>query len=384
MAGAMQAVLMSVSTGGAAGISFKGAGTSTTSGNDVIITVPTHVEGDLLLVRVSTRDNGGQTWATPAGWTMLADGSSPVANTNTDPGVFYKIAGASEPATVTFTVTTSKTPMGGIMLSYSGATSAALDTITSYGSNPVSAINTTTAISAGKVLVCMAALYTSADELVFTITDGATAGNERIETVYSDGSNNITLMATEFADPAVTTTSVTTIDYGPVSQYAVTNVILREPEPITNIAAWESYSSARQTNESLATPTANDNMTTYTGYNLNWVQVINPVLGGTMWGSPYNNPAYVTNDSPLGRVVQHGVLSTAAANGNVTNNLTALVQMTYAGSQVTTGITRNGYTSSSFASFASMRIDAIEYFDTDLGKAVRTTFPGQTTEDILV
>jgi len=207
------------------GIEFVDVGTSTTSSNDVIITVPTHVEGDLLLVRVSTRDNGGQTWATPAGWTMLADGSSPVTDTNTDPGVFYKIAGASEPATVTFTVSSALTPMGGIMLSYSGATAASLDTITSYGGTPASAINTATAISAGEVLVCMAGLYTQSNTPVFTITDGTTAGDERIEQVYNQ-IKNITIMATEFTDPSVTTTSVTTAAYGEVSEYAVTNVIL--------------------------------------------------------------------------------------------------------------------------------------------------------------
>ena len=212
--------------GAGGGIAFVDVGTSTNSGNDVIITVPTHVEGDLLLVRVSTRDNGGQTWATPAGWTMLADGSSPVADTNTDPGVFYKIAGASEPATVTFTVSTAKVPMGGIMLSYSGATSAALDTITSYGGTTASAINTTTSISAGEVLVCMAALYTGARTSVFTITDGTTAGDERVEQVYINTTKKITIMATEFSDTAVTTTSVTTAAYGDISNYAVTNVIL--------------------------------------------------------------------------------------------------------------------------------------------------------------
>jgi len=211
--------------GGVGGIEFVDVGTSTTSVNDVIITVPTHVEGDLLLVRVSTRDDGGQTWATPAGWTMLADGSSPVASTNTDPGVFYKIAGASEPATVTFTVSSSRTPMGGIMLSYSGATAASLDPITSYGTDPVSAINTTTAISAGEVLVCMAALFTQSSIYSFTITDGTTAGDERIEQVYTDV-KNITIMATEFTDPSVTTTSVTTATYTNVADYAVTNVIL--------------------------------------------------------------------------------------------------------------------------------------------------------------
>ena len=208
------------------GIAFVDVGTSTTSSADVIITVPTHVEGDLLLVRVSTTDNGGQTWATPSGWTMLADGSSPLESTNTDPGVFYKIAGASEPATVTFTVSNAKEPMGGIMLSYSGATTAALDTITSYGNGAVSAINTATSISTGDVLVCMAGLYTASNTSVFTITDGTTAGDERVEQVYTDTTKRLTIMATEFTDPAVTTTSVTTAIYNDVSQYAITNVIL--------------------------------------------------------------------------------------------------------------------------------------------------------------
>ena len=205
---------------------FVAFGTSTTSSNDVIITVPTHTEGDLLLVRVSTRDNGGQTWATPAGWTALAIGNSPVTSTNTDPGVFWKIAGASEPATVTFTVTSAKAPMGGIMLSYSGATTATLDTITSYGGNPVSAINTATAISTGEVLVCMAAMYTGSNTSVFEITDGTTAGSERVENVYIDGANRLTIMATDFSDTAVTTTSVTTATYTDIKEYAVTNVIL--------------------------------------------------------------------------------------------------------------------------------------------------------------
>ena len=211
---------------GASDLAFVDVGTSTNSGSDVTITVPTHIEGDLLLVRVATRDNGGQTWATPSGWTMLADGSSPVTNTNTDPGVFWKIAGASEPATVTFTVTSAKAPMGGIMLSYSGATTATLDTITSYGGNPVSAINTATAISTGEVLVCMAAMYTGSNTSVFEITDGTTAGSERVENVYIDGANRLTIMATDFSDTAVTTTSVTTATYTDIKEYAVTNVIL--------------------------------------------------------------------------------------------------------------------------------------------------------------
>jgi len=210
---------------GAGGISFVDVGTSTTSGDDVIITVPTHVEGDLLLVRVTTRDNGSQTWATPAGWTVLNDGMTP-GSMETDPGVFYKIAGASEPATVTFTVSSAKTPMGGIMLSYSGANAASLDPITSFGGEPPSAINTTTAISAGEVLVCMAGLYTSNKITVFTITDGVTAGDERIEQVYTYSGNKLTIMATEFTDPSVTTTSVTTTTYSDVDYHAVTNVIL--------------------------------------------------------------------------------------------------------------------------------------------------------------
>ena len=72
----------------------------------------------------------------------------------------------------------------------------------------------------------MAGLYTASNGAVFTITDGTTAGNERVEQVYIDGSNRITIMATEFTDTAVTTTSVTTATYGDVSEYAVTNVIL--------------------------------------------------------------------------------------------------------------------------------------------------------------
>lgn len=97
----------------------------------VTLTTPTHAVGDLLVALLSTRDNGSQDWTPPAGWTMRANGDATVRNLPSDAGIFFKIAGVSEPATFDFVISRRKTPMGGTLLSFSNATTVAWD-VTNY------------------------------------------------------------------------------------------------------------------------------------------------------------------------------------------------------------------------------------------------------------
>lgn len=125
--------LLSAGGLGAKGPAFVDATTSygDPGGDIVTLTTPTHAVGDLLVALLSTRDNGGQDWTPPAGWTMRANGDVTVRNLPTDAGIFFKIAGASEPTTFDFVVSSDKTPMGGTLLSFSNATTVAWD-VTNY------------------------------------------------------------------------------------------------------------------------------------------------------------------------------------------------------------------------------------------------------------
>lgn len=86
------------------GSSAVASGLSTT----LVISVPTHVSGDLLLAFMIGSFSGGSNW-TQANWTELYDRSG-----NGGPAVFYKVAGASEPSTYTFTQTNNNTYSGAI------------------------------------------------------------------------------------------------------------------------------------------------------------------------------------------------------------------------------------------------------------------------------
>jgi hypothetical protein len=98
-------------------VAFRAAGTFVeATGSNPAITYPAGVATDDMLVMQFALNPGG-TATTPSGWTKL------FGPTNTSGGgnpcyLFYKIAGGSEPSTVTVTV--SATQAAGIMAAYTG------------------------------------------------------------------------------------------------------------------------------------------------------------------------------------------------------------------------------------------------------------------------
>jgi len=153
---------------------------------------------------------------------------------------------------------------------------------------------------------------------------------------------------------------------------------------IQNISEWNTYAAARVSTEGLSSFAASRNMSGFTGYNNTWIRINSGFASsGTMWGSPANTPAHVTYDSTINRVLQHAVESSAAWSGIITNTLPVLVQLTFVGGFSTSELSRNGYTSVSYAVYDCMRCDAVEFFNTDLGLGRKCTFPGLLYEDIV-
>lgn len=104
-------------------IAFRAAGAfaSNSSGNPVISYPAGVASGDILIIQYMV--GGAATVATtPSGWTLLfgptttSDGSQPARAY-----VYYRVAGGSEPSTITFAHTGSSGQAGGIMSAYTGA-----------------------------------------------------------------------------------------------------------------------------------------------------------------------------------------------------------------------------------------------------------------------
>ena len=99
-------------------IAQRGTATTATATNaSVTINRPTGVvQGDIMFANIANFINATQASASCTGWIVIA-------GTDTDRGratLLYKIAGASEPANYTFTVTTASTAATGAIIAFSG------------------------------------------------------------------------------------------------------------------------------------------------------------------------------------------------------------------------------------------------------------------------
>ena len=126
--------------------------------NNVVLTMPAGVvQKDLIVASLAIRGGSGVTVATPAGWTNLR-------NTNNGTGVrlatFYRIAGASEPATYTFTFSNSQRAVGGISLFYGVRSSGVLDVngATTTGNSATATANSITTTAANSVALAFYAI----------------------------------------------------------------------------------------------------------------------------------------------------------------------------------------------------------------------------------
>lgn len=177
--------------------------TSNTGANTAIVTYPqTPSQGSLLIVGLSWRSNATIT-DVPSGWTLATNGGD---QSGIDSAIYYKIAGASEATTHTFTFSVAA-QKAGAAFEFSGV--SVLDKISSN-------IGGTTSGTTGSTGV-----LSSADELVFALfsnlsstdtwsahSNGLTEIAEVASTNITETSNAVTSIATKI------TTATDSVDYG--------------------------------------------------------------------------------------------------------------------------------------------------------------------------
>jgi len=116
-------------------VSFVGAGPQAVGFGSVSVSLPSHVEGDYLLLSYQTQ-GGDPSHSVPSGWTQIGStlsiGSAPTAKTS----LFAKFAGPSE-ASVSFTIASQN--MGGHCVAFRGVDTSSPQDATAVGSTQLTA-----------------------------------------------------------------------------------------------------------------------------------------------------------------------------------------------------------------------------------------------------
>ena len=121
-----------------------------TAGSSIVLPVPTHAEGDLLVAVIRSQQNNSSTDLSSAGWTRIGPAFVASSNDYRIIGFWAKVAGASEPSSYTFAGQTSSTRIVGKMLVLPkvGGVTPAVDAISStYGGAPTGLISRTSLVT---------------------------------------------------------------------------------------------------------------------------------------------------------------------------------------------------------------------------------------------
>jgi hypothetical protein len=131
-----------------------------------VVTLPSGIQqGDLLVVCIDSRryTSGALTINTPSGWTKLQGYSYPITSQFVS-GLYYKIAGASEPGTVTFTTSYNSTRASWIcyrITNFTGVPEAAISHSTAFSQSADPPTLSPSWGSAGCLWIAVADVYTS-------------------------------------------------------------------------------------------------------------------------------------------------------------------------------------------------------------------------------
>jgi hypothetical protein len=172
-------------------------GTATTAistSASVTVSKPTGiVSGDIMIANIGNYINATQTSATSSGWTVIA-------GTNLDRGratLLYKIAGASEPSSYTFTVTASSSAATAAIIAFSGVDNTTPFDVTApsswytASSTSLSSIPSLTSVSSGSAILlfgnCTRITTTTASNFASWTATSPSSFTE----LYDAGHNNV-------------------------------------------------------------------------------------------------------------------------------------------------------------------------------------------------
>jgi hypothetical protein len=270
-------------------------GTGAIGTNSVYLATPAGIAaGDVLIAHVSNRDS----WplATPGGWNLIRRDSN---GTQVQAAVYWRVATASEPAGVTFTLTgASNTQIVGGILAYSGVSST----------NPVNASGVTTGM--GMTATTPSVTTTARNTMLLHIVAKrqealpAPTGTTSRGSVYGTGAGSLGAVAGDetFAGPGATTARSSTSPSSFITEWVAHTIALRPPAGTPSASlTWT------------ASPTA-----AATGYRLE------RVVGGAVQATATVTP----------------VSSTATTDGTLVNGTAYTYRLaTYRGSWTSTAVT---------------------------------------------
>jgi hypothetical protein len=173
-------VIIMPSEKAAAGVTLR-ATTQTAGGggaSSITLTKPTGtVQGDVMIAVVGL--SGNNTITDPGGWTTISNTLG--GGTNARLASFYKVAGASEPATYVFTISTNTRIAGGMLTYYGVDTTNVLD-VTGSSNNGTSTSVTATSVTTTRNGSKLVGVFSSEDDTANTYTP-PTGMDERIDVV---------------------------------------------------------------------------------------------------------------------------------------------------------------------------------------------------------
>ncbi len=194
-----------------AAITFVGSATVPASGaptSSVTVGVPGGVAaGDLMLAQIAVRGGTGVTITAPAGWTGILQGTN---GTILRQAIYYRIAGATEPASYTFTLSSNQRMTGGIAV-YHGVDAADPIDVWSTRSNASSTAVTANAVTTTVANTMVVGFFATGTVTSFTPPGGMT---ERHDAATSAGPNGVAIEAAEAVQAMAGSTGTRTATAG--------------------------------------------------------------------------------------------------------------------------------------------------------------------------
>jgi hypothetical protein len=166
----------------------------TAGASSITLTLPTGVATrDLLVAQISARGGSSMSIATPAGWTA---GPNATNGANVRQAIFYKVAGTTEPASVTFTFGGgTRQAVGGIAAYYGVKSTQPVDTFSASASSGTSSTATAASINTVAAGSLVVGAFASATGTSFSTPSGMT---ERYDAQSGSSSTSSRSTAAQF------------------------------------------------------------------------------------------------------------------------------------------------------------------------------------------
>jgi hypothetical protein len=217
------------------GLATTNSSTNVTITN-LTLTKPSDVAaGDVMLASIALHDGSATSVTAPTGWTQVLRTDN---DTNIGIVSYYKVAGASEPSTYTWTLSPQTRAQGGITR-YSGVdTSHPIDTAAgNIGRSKVATTSPVTATSTNEEIVAVYAIHQGSSNFTGDFFSAPTGMTEKYDSSYTTAGPTIASFDATQASSGVSGSKSSTISGNPNQQrdWASQQIALRRFVPVPTI-----------------------------------------------------------------------------------------------------------------------------------------------------